>query len=108
MVALSFSIVTGRPLNLGEEWGVFLFQMVLVAVPFGLLALAGIRHKAPWIMGGALTAALWGYYLFDGIRYQLSGDRSGVNFGLAFLMLASPVIISGACLVTAQFRKPGS
>ena len=101
-VVLVLSTVAVRPLNLGEEWGIFLVQVVLVATPFVILALAGVRDRVPWILGGVLTAALWGYYLFDGIRYP------GVNFGLAFLMLVSPVIISGACLVAAGVRRRSS
>jgi hypothetical protein len=108
IVSGCFSLVTGRPLNLREEWGVFLFQALIVAIPFGLLALSGVRDRIPWLVGLALTTAFWGYYLFDGIRYQLGGDKSGVNFGLAFLMLASPAVISAACLVAAKARHRSS
>jgi hypothetical protein len=96
------SLVTEKPVNLSEEWGVFLFQMLLVALPFALLAVAGIDRRLPWLIGLGLTAAFWGYYLFEGLRYHLSGDRSGVNLALAFAMLASPIFISAACLIAAK------
>ncbi len=104
-VHAAFSLATGAPLNLGEEWGIFLSQMLLVAAPFGLLALAEVRDGVAWLVGGAFTATLWGYYLFDGIRYQLSDEISGANIGLGLMLLVSPVFISVACLATAAFRR---
>lgn len=79
--------------------------MLFAGGPFGLLALAGVRNKVPWIVGLAMTAALWGYYFFDGIRYHFSGDRSGANIGLGLLMIVSPIIISAACFVTDRIQR---
>ena len=104
-VAGIFSIATGNPLNLRGEWSVLLFQMLLVSVPFGLMARAGVSDGMAWFVGVALTAALWGYYLFVGIRYQLGDHHGGVDIGLALLMLVSPAFISAACFVVARFRK---
>jgi hypothetical protein len=101
----AFSEITGNPLNLAEEWSVFLFQILLAAAPFGLLAYFGVRDRSAWVLGIGLTAILWGYYLYDGIRYQLSGDTSGVNMGLAFLLMASPIFISIACFALAAWKR---
>jgi hypothetical protein len=101
----TFSLATGRAVNLKDEWESFFVQVVFVAAPFGLLSLARIKDRAAWLTGLALTAAFWGYYLFDGIRYQLGGDKSGVNLGLVFLMLLSPVIISAVCLGIAKANR---
>lgn len=103
--ALLFTGLTGRPLELGASWGVFLFQVLLVAAPFLLLALIGTRRKSPWLVALALTLALWGYYLFDGVSYQLSGDASGANIGLGLILLASPLFIAGAALAAHAWSR---
>ena len=108
LVSLTFSLVTGNPLNLREEMGVFLFQVLMVAAPFGVLSLGRVHERTPWLVGLALTAAFWGYYLFEGISYQLSGDRSGVDFGLAFLMMLSPVVIAACSLGAAKLTRQRS
>jgi hypothetical protein len=45
------------------------------------------------------------FVTYDGIRYQLSGDTPGVNMGLAFLLVVSPVFISIACFALAAWRR---
>lgn len=105
IVSVTFSLSTGSPLNLQEEFGVFLCRMLMVAAPFGVLSLSGVYDRLPWAVGLGLTAAFWGYYLFEGVIYQLSDATSGVNFGLAFLLMLSPVIISAACLGTAKMSR---
>lgn len=107
VVAGTFSLATGQRLNLREEWGPLLFQALLVAAPFGLLSLSGINSKVPWLVGVALTVAFWGYYLVTGVRYQLSDDRSGVDFGLAFAMLFSPLVIFAICFAVAKAGTRG-
>ena len=102
------ALITGRGLNLADEWWVFLFQMLIAGSPFGLLALAGIWNRAPWIVGIAMTTAFWGYLFFDGLRYHFSGDTSGANIGLGLFMIVSPVIISAACLITHEARRQDS
>lgn len=102
------ALITGKSLDLDEEWGVLLFQALLAGAPFGLLAISGIRNRAPWLVGIAMTVAFWGYYFFDGVRYQLSGDSSGANIGLGILMMVSPIIITGACFVTSLLQHPRS
>lgn len=108
VVSVTFSVATGSPLNLREELGVFLFQTLIVAAPFGVLSLAGIFDRMSWAVGLALTAAFWGYYLFEGITYQLSDDMSGVNFASIFLLMWSPVIIFAACFGVAKLGRKRS
>lgn len=100
-----FSLLTGRPLRLGAEWGVFLMQMVLAAAPFAVLA--GARTRAPWLTGLALTLALWGYVLFDGVRYQWHPDGSGANIGLGQFMIVSPFLIIGANVGILLWQRLG-
>ena len=103
--ALAFSALTGRPLSLSAESGVLLFQVLLVAAPFLILSLAGTRDRLPWLTALVLTLALWGYSLFDGVRYQWSGDASGANIGLGLVMLVSPLFIAGAALAVHAWRR---
>jgi hypothetical protein len=103
--ALGFSALTGRPLDLAAERGVLLFQVAIVAAPFLLLALAGTRDKLPWLVAFALTLALWGYLLFDGVRYHWSGDTSGANIGLGLILLVSPLVIAGAAMAAYAWRR---
>lgn len=103
--ALAFTWLTGRPLDLGEEWGVLLFQAGMVAGPFLLLSLAGTRDKLPWLVAAFLTLALWGWVLFDGVRYQWSGDKSGANIGLGLIMLVSPFVITGVAMGLYAWRR---
>ncbi len=95
------SLAGGMALNLAEEWPNFLAQLLFVALPFGLLALAGIKDGRVWLAGLILTAAFWGYYLSVGLRHQLGGERAGVDFRMIFVMLASPLIITMACFLLA-------
>jgi hypothetical protein len=103
--ALAFAWLTGRPLDLDQEWGVLLVQVAIVAAPFLLLSLAGTRDKLPWLAAAFLTLALWGWVLFDGVRYQWSGDKSGANIGLGLIMLASPFVITGASMGLYAWRQ---
>jgi hypothetical protein len=105
IVSGAFSLLTGQPLNLAEEWSVFLFQMLIVAAPFGLLALMGIGNRLPWLVGLAPTLALWGYDLFDGVSYQWHPDGTGANIGLGLVMLVSPFVIAAACFGADTWQR---
>jgi hypothetical protein len=100
-----FAIIAGADLNLTDEWGVFLFQIMIVSIPFVLMAFAGIHSLKPWLVGCLLTAAFWGYYFYVGISSR--GDNTGANIGLGLLMLVSPILISGACIFIARWRGQG-
>jgi hypothetical protein len=93
----SFSLLTGRGLNLRDEWLVYLVDMAFVAAPFVALALAGIKSAWPWLAGLALTLSFWGYVLYEGVSYQWHPDGSGANIGLGLLVLVSPVPIALIC-----------
>lgn len=57
--------------------------------------------------GLVLTALLWGYALFDGIRVQ-ANDNASPDETLGLLLLASPLIISLACIAAyASTRRLG-
>jgi hypothetical protein len=63
LLAGGSSLLTGADLNLKEEWGVFLFQALLVAAPFGALATARESARTPWLTAAVLTAMFWSLYV---------------------------------------------
>ena len=99
----------GRPIpnnQLGDELPFLAFQALIVAIPFLVLAIAGIRTQRPWIAGLVLTLALWAYYLLDALVLGVPGRR--VNIGLDLIMLTSPFLISFICILLARIdMKPG-
>jgi hypothetical protein len=92
---LLFGWFLGRPVDWSEPVAL-LVNAVLVSVPFIALAYRGSRRLAPWLLGFALTAALWWHALQKGIAFQRAPDGSGVDMDLAFMMLLSPAFIAAA------------
>ncbi|TFI56842.1 hypothetical protein E2493_18015 [Sphingomonas parva] len=103
--AIAFSLLTGRSLNLAEEWTVLIWQAISVSIPFIVVAVTGTKKKAPWIVGLVLTLTLWGYYLVEGVSYQWHPDGSGANIGLGLIMLVSPLVITAACVGTYLWQR---
>ena len=68
-----------------------LLHGAILALPFGYLALDGIKPWLPWLVVIGLTILFWGAYLASVIIS--ARDRSGVNFGMLLVMLASPFVI---------------
>lgn len=93
-----FSALTGRPVHDPDEDGPRIAQILIAAAPFALLALAGARRLLPWLTALALTLALWGWVVFEGVRYQWNPDGSGANIGLGLIMIVSPLFIGGTAL----------
>ena len=105
VVAASVAITSlgGRPVQrdqLGDEMPILAFQMFMVAIPFLVLATAGISTRRPWIAGLVMTLALWSYYLLDALVLAVPGRD--VNIGLGLIMLASPLLISVVCVALAR------
>lgn len=72
-----------------------LVQVLIASLPYIVLATLGITARRPWIAALCLTAAFWGYYLWD----ITNNEETGANIGLGILMLFSPIPITGASLV---------
>jgi hypothetical protein len=100
---LASAIITDQDLDLAEEWGPLLFQISIVAIPMLLLLALRESGRFPWATCIFLTLFFWSLYLWSGIASHR--NRSGVNFGVAFLMLASPFVISAASIGTAALSK---
>ena len=84
-----------------------LMLLIMVAIPFLVLAMGGIRDRLPWLTGLVLTAAIWVYILF-GDHQPSGGGRSGTGTGFGLFVLASPLLISIACIAAyaiAQRRR---
>ncbi len=91
------------PLNLAEEWGNFLYAILMVAFPFALLAVVGVRGRWSWGVAVTLTALIWCVFLIEGLRAGYEGTR--VNFLLIAFMLFAPAFIAVAGLVAARISK---
>ena len=102
-VAGSRLLLIGVPLNLADEWGPYLFNMLLVAAPFALLEMAGVRGPYSWGTALAVTVLIWSLVLAAGLIGAAEG--TGVNFGVVFLLLASPVIVAGAGLAAGRLAR---
>ena len=76
-----------------------LWQILLISLPFLALALGGVVARLPWIAGLCLTAAFWGFWLFQITRPFKGG---GADIGLALLMMFSPVPIIAVCVIAAR------
>ena len=105
--AALFTLLTGRPFEFAAD--VLTFQLAIAAAPFLALAIIGVRNRRPWLVGLWLTLALWGYFLFEGVRYQWNPDGSGANIGLGLIMLFSPLVITPISIEThlRQQRRAG-
>jgi hypothetical protein len=105
---VAFMLITGMAISLSDGWPILLDQVLIAGAPYGLLALAGVRNRAPWIAGLTMTAALWGYYFIEGARNQLRGYTAGANIGPGLVMLASPVMISVICFAVHGAQRARS
>lgn len=78
-------------------------QVLLASFPYLVLAIFGITARRPWFTGLCLTAAFWGYYLWDITHYE----GGGANIGLGILMMLSPIPITGASLLALATLADG-
>jgi len=104
LVTALFLFAISKPLTSAADTGL-LFQILIASLPFIFLVRKGVWDRMVWFLGVVLTVVFWGYYLSEGIRYQLTGGTGGADIGLGLIMLFSPVIISAACLIAARIRR---
>jgi hypothetical protein len=95
--ALVFGYLLGRPADFSDP-DVLIINTVLTAIPFLILAYRGSRRLIPWLAGLGMTVGLWWHALQKGVAYQRAPDGSGVDMGLALLVLVSPAIIAVICV----------
>ena len=76
-----------------------LFFVAITLPPFAVLALAGTRDWAGWLIALGGTAAMWGWSLYA------ASLGEGVHIGLGlFQMFVAPFIISGFAIAVAGMR----
>jgi hypothetical protein len=97
------SVLAQRPLALGSD--VDLVTVLIVAFPYLLLSLLGVRSWLPWIVSLALTVSVWAKWLHSTVTYQWHPDGSGADFGSLFLIYGSPVIISVAAFAVDAVQQ---
>jgi hypothetical protein len=86
----------------GEEWLTALFHGLLLAIPFGFLALDGTRHWLPWFVAIVLTLLFWGALIASII--VSAHNHSGADIGMALVMLASPFVTTLAAWLANRMR----
>jgi hypothetical protein len=100
--AIIAAVEAGRSFVLDRPWSLptwDLLTFLTVGAPFGVLAIARTRDWLAWSLALALTAALWGWFLYDLTLHN------GVNFAFGPIQLfLAPLIISGFALVAAGLR----
>jgi hypothetical protein len=103
-----YSALLDRDLDLSNEAGPLVFQVVIVFIPFLVLTCMRVIRVAPWLFCMILTVFFWAIYIHSGIRSQREG--AGVNIGIALLMLGSPLLITAMTLVFNRIvrRKPAN
>jgi hypothetical protein len=93
--------------NLGEESAPLLFRVLLVSLPFLVLAGRGVTRPMPWAVGFVLTALVWGYVVF---KFRSGGFAGGTSVGnsmwIALVGFGSSIAITVVCAVLG--RSPRS
>lgn len=92
-----FDWLLDRPLDFSQP-DALLGNTFMVALPFLILAFRGSNRVLPWLVGLAITLWIRWHALQSGVAYQRGPDGSGVDMGLALLMLVSPAFIAAVCI----------
>jgi hypothetical protein len=94
---------------LGEEWAPMLFRVLLVSLPFLVLAVRGITRPAPWVVGIVLTVLVWGYVVF---KFRSGGFEGGTSVGnsmwLALVGFGSSFAITAICAILSRSSQSPS
>lgn len=89
-----WAAVTGAPIaTMWRENSAI--QIALAGLPYFVLAVCGINAQRAWVAALSVTAAFWGYYLWDIIHYT----GVGANIGIGILMMVSPVAVTASGLL---------
>ena len=93
------------PISLREEWGGYLIEMLLVALPFIALALLAERSLLLWGAALAVTFLLWGFYVFEAVSYRREGSSVLAHMGFDVLLFAYPLLLTPTLIVVSLIRK---
>lgn len=101
-----YSLLAHRPLDLSSD--VDLVNVAIVAGPYLLLALFGVKQIVPWVVALALTLLLWAHWLNSTVSYRWHPDGSGADVGTAFLIMTSWLWISLAAFGIHALQRHAS
>jgi len=90
------------------EWWPMLVRILLVSVPFLLLAKRGVTAMMPWAIGLALTMLVWGYVIFRHLSGGFEGGTlvgNSIWIGLVALGSTAGITITCALLSRRNGRK---
>ncbi len=95
-----WATVTGAPIaTMWRENSAI--QVALAGLPYFILAVCGIDTRRAWIVALVVTAAFWGYYLWDIIHYA----GVGANIGIGILMMISPFAVTASGLLASSMGR---
>lgn len=103
--AAAIQIPFGLPLMEGGDWGSFLLETLVVALPFLTLALLAERSRALWGSALAVTFLLWGYFVVEAIRYRLEGSSVLAHMGFDVLLFFYPFLLAPVLAGASLLRK---
>ena len=95
---VAFALTDGDQLS--DEWMFLLLGGLMLALPFGYLALDGTKAWLPWAVAIGLTVFFWGALIVS--AWIAGRNQSGMNFGIVLVMLASPFVITGCTWAAVQ------
>ena len=101
--SLLYSILAQRPLELARD--VDLEIVLVVAAPYLLLGMVGVRKVLPWAVALSLTLSLWAYSLQSSVSYRWHPDGSGVDLLTGFLILSSFLWITFAAFAVHAVQQ---
>ena len=88
--------------QISDQWMPLIFNGLMLALPYGYLALDGTKARLPWLVAIGLTILFWGALFVSAL---IGGP--GVNFGMVLVMLASPIVITSCTWAAVQgSRRP--
>jgi peptidoglycan/LPS O-acetylase OafA/YrhL len=96
-ISAAFDWGNPGPITSDIGWEAVVF-VAMIGAPFAALAVARTRDWLAWLLGVALTAALWGYDIYELHR------QPGANFVLGFVFMMTPIAFAALCLAVAGMR----
>jgi hypothetical protein len=92
--------------NFADESGPLLFNVLLAATPFLVLAMRGITTKVPWAVGLAMTLLVRGYVVF---KFTTGGFEGGTSVGnavwLGMVLISSTIVITFTCYFLSRGKR---
>ena len=95
----------GDPPALGDNLLALLAGMLVVALPFLVLALLAERSRLLWGAALAVTLLLWGWYVVMAIDYRADGSSVLAHMGFDVILFFYPLLLAPILGVASLVRK---